>query len=303
MDEIARLLTSHPQFSSWLMSDGYIKDVSRGDLRRAFASLRFRPEGEEIIRLFKTDPTALRRAASVASGFSGGADTAGLTGLRSLMPRLAGVGRGLAGGLAGILGSVAVDDVVDMLQKDKAAKDMISEMDRNLNVGRSLDRELRSADRRGDEQRQRIADARERQARLRRQIDSSVYTAELPLPVPRPRRPARVGEPGMMEPSVAPIGRPRPESAPRRAPVVERMRNLMPSEPTALVERTRRADMGVPVQDVVMAELQRKPEMRRQWVKSDIPGVMGTWQDLPYELQPATMLSEREIRRMIEQGR
>jgi hypothetical protein len=61
--------------------------------------------------------------------------------------------------------------------------------------------------------------------------------------------------------------------------------------------------MGVPVQDVVMAELQRKPEMRRQWVKSDIPGVMGTWQDLPYELQPATMLSEREIRRMIEQGR
>jgi len=84
---------------------------------------------------------------------------------------------------------------------------------------------------------------------------------------------------------------------------VERMRNLMPSEPTALVERTRRADMGVPVQDVVMAELQRKPEMRRQFVKSDIPGVMGTWQDLPYELQPATMLSEREIMRMIEKGR
>jgi len=285
MDEIARLLTSHPQFSSWLMSDGYIKDVSRGDLRRAFATLRFRPEGEEIIRLFKTDPTALRRAASVASGFSSGADTAGLTGLRSLMPRLAGVGRGLAGGVAGILGSVVGGNVVDMLQKDKAAKDIISEMDRNLNVGRSLDRELRSADRRGDEQRQRIADARERQARLRRQIDSSVYTAEPPLP------------------AVAPMGRPRPESAPRRAPVVERMRNLMPSEPTALVERTRRADMGVPVQDVVMAELQRKPEMRRQFVKSDIPGVMGTWQDLPYELQPATTLSEREIRRMIEQGR
>lgn len=84
---------------------------------------------------------------------------------------------------------------------------------------------------------------------------------------------------------------------------VDRMRNLMPSEPTALVERTRRADMGVPVQDVVMAELQRKPEMRRQFVKSDIPGVMGTWQDLPYELQPATTLSEREIKRMIEASR
>lgn len=84
---------------------------------------------------------------------------------------------------------------------------------------------------------------------------------------------------------------------------VERMRNLMPSEPTALVERTRRIGSPEVVQDVVMAELQRKPEMRRQFVKSDIPGVMGTWQDLPYELQPATMLSEREIMRMIKQGR
>jgi hypothetical protein len=84
------------------------------------------------------------------------------------------------------------------------------------------------------------------------------------------------------------------------APVVERMRELMP---TTLVERTRRADMGVPVQDIIMAELRRQPEMRRQFVKSDIPGVMGTWQDLPYELQPATTLSEREIRRMIEASR
>jgi hypothetical protein len=56
--------------------------------------------------------------------------------------------------------------------------------------------------------------------------------------------------------------------------------------------------MGVPVQDIVMAELRR-----RQFVKSDIPGVMGTWQDLPYELQPATTLSEREIKRMIEASR
>jgi hypothetical protein len=64
MDEIARLLTSHPEFSSWLMGDSYTKDVSRGDLRKAFQTLRFRPEGEEIIRLFQTDPTALRRAAS-----------------------------------------------------------------------------------------------------------------------------------------------------------------------------------------------------------------------------------------------
>ena len=84
------------------------------------------------------------------------------------------------------------------------------------------------------------------------------------------------------------------------APVVDRMRELMP---TTLVEKTRRADMGVPVQDIVMAELRREPETRRQWVKSDIPGVMGTWQDLPYELQPATTLSEREIRRMIEASR
>jgi hypothetical protein len=52
-----------------------------------------------------------------------------------------------------------------------------------------------------------------------------------------------------------------------------------------------------------MAELRRQPEMRRQFVKSDIPGVMGTWQDLPYELQPATTLSEREIKRMIEASR
>jgi len=90
------------------------------------------------------------------------------------------------------------------------------------------------------------------------------------------------------------------------APVVERMRSLMPSAPTKLIDRgveLRRADMGVPVQDVVMAELRREPEMRRQFVKSDIPGVMGTWQDLPYELQPATTLSEREIRRMIEASR
>ena len=90
------------------------------------------------------------------------------------------------------------------------------------------------------------------------------------------------------------------------APVVERMRSLMPSAPTRLIDRgveLRRADMGIPVQDIVMAELRREPEMRRQFVKSDIPGVMGTRQDLPYELQPATMLSEREIMRMIEQGR
>ena len=308
MDEIARLLTSHPEFSSWLMGDSYTKDVSRGDLRKAFQTLRFRPEGEEIIRLFQTDPTALRRAASVASGFSSGADAARLTGLRSLLPRLAGVGRGLVGGLGGLAAGFLGGEGMDVLAEDRAARDRIREMDRNRTVARSLDRELRSADRRGDEQRKRIEDARAKQARLRRQIDSSVYTAERPLPVPMPRRPASVAERDLegrlrvMEPSVASIGRPQPESAPpqpevapRRAPVVERMRELMP---TTLVERTRRADMGVPVQDIVMAELRR-----RQFVKSDIPGVMGTWQDLPYELQPATTLSEREIKRMIEASR
>jgi len=93
---------------------------------------------------------------------------------------------------------------------------------------------------------------------------------------------------------------PSPSPIPRPRPVVERMRDLMP---TTLVENTRRADMGVPVQDIVMAELRRKPEMRRQFVKSHTPGVMGTWQDLPYELRPATTLSEREIRRMIEASR
>ena len=92
---------------------------------------------------------------------------------------------------------------------------------------------------------------------------------------------------------------PEPEATPSSI-LSGRMRELMP---TTLVEKTRRADMGVPVQDIVMAELRREPETRRQWVKSDIPGVMGTWQDLPYELQPATTLSEREIRRMIEESR
>ena len=300
MDEIARLLTSHPEFSSWLMSDSYTKDVSRGDLRRAFQTLRFRPEGEEIIRLFQRDPTALRRAASVASGFSSGADAARLTGLRSLLPRLAGVGRGLVGGLGGLAAGFLGGEGMDILAEDRAARDRIREMDRNRAVARSLDRELRSADRRGDEQRQRLEDARARQARLRREIDSSVYTAERPLPVPMPRRPAPVAELSTMEPSVASIGRPRPDAPARRAPVVDRMRELMP---TTLVERTRRSDMGVPVQDIVMAELRRQPEMRRQFVKSDIPGVMGTWQDLPYELQPATTLSEREIRRIIEASR
>lgn len=307
MDEIARLLTSHPEFSSWLMSDSYTKDVSRGDLRRAFQTLRFRPEGEEIIRLFQRDPTALRRAASVASGFSSGADAARLTGLRSLLPRLAGVGRGLSGGLGGLAAAFLGGEAMDILAEDKAAKDRIREMDRNRAVARSLDRELRSADRRGDEQRQRLEDARARQARLRREIDSSVYTAERPLPVSMARRPVSVAERDLegrlrvtMEPSVASISRPRPDAPARRAPVVERMRELMP---TTLVERTRRSDMGIPVQDIVMAELRREPEMRRQFVKSDIPGVMGTWQDLPYELQPATTLSEREIRRMIEASR
>ena len=45
------------------------------------------------------------------------------------------------------------------------------------------------------------------------------------------------------------------------------------------------------------------PRTTRQFVPSNRPGVMGSWQDLPYELQPATTLSEREIHRMIRESR
>ena len=357
MDEIVKLLASHPEFSSWLMSDSYGRGMTRGDLRKAFPSLRFRPEGEAIVRLYRKDPTALRRAASLASGFSSGADAARLTGLRSLLPRLAGAGR-IFSGFGGLATALLGGEAMEALAEDREARDRIREMDRNRAVARSLDRELRRADRMGDRERQLIEDARARQARLRREIDSSVYTAEPPLPVPDPRRPATVGDTGVMGPSTplqsvqatprdpwmiqrgseqmyrpydldeirvvgpssTPGGRgahmeaseavqgqrppvvqaaPAPEATPSSI-LAERMRELMP---TTLVEKTRRADMGVPVQDIVMAELRREPETRRQWVKSDIPGVMGTWQDLPYELQPATTLSEREIRRMIEESR
>ena len=44
-------------------------------------------------------------------------------------------------------------------------------------------------------------------------------------------------------------------------------------------------------------------ESQPQWVKSDRPGISGSWQDLPYELQPQTTLSEREIMRMIRGSR
>jgi hypothetical protein len=307
---VQQLLQHHPDLASWVMSDDFWNRgaMSRGDLRKAFPTLRRHRSGEEVVKQILKNPTALRREVSLASGFASGANAARLAGLRSLLPSIARGALG-KGSIAGIAATLLGGQAMDVLSEDAAAKDRVREMEFNRAMNRSLDRELRSADRRAEEERQRMADARQQMERIR----------QAP-PIPRPMEPnmndgpwlnvrhaprdtprIRNDGPPLLDRSVT-TPEPARASAPARAPSLkERMRaeiNRRMTTPNSLTEMGR-----MPIEDIVMAEIRRQPETRKQWVPSSIPGVMGSWQDLPYELQPAPTLSEREILRMIAESR
>tara|TARA_Y100001973_G_C5141712_1_gene303289 strand:+ start:78 stop:1106 length:1029 start_codon:yes stop_codon:yes gene_type:complete len=81
MDIIEIIFRHHPELASAMMrGEGIGADLTRGQLRRMFGTLRHRPrkETEAIIRAFRQNPAALRSALAQSAGFGSGAAGASL---------------------------------------------------------------------------------------------------------------------------------------------------------------------------------------------------------------------------------
>ena len=143
MDQLAELLFKHhPDFASWLLSNRYTKNVTPGQLRSAFPTLRMHRTGDAILNAFNASPTQLRAIAAKSTGFASGSPVArlaapaglgGIAALRRLGPM----------GAAATVASMVGPEIYDILKEDSDAKRMVEDMDRNREMGRMLDRELR----------------------------------------------------------------------------------------------------------------------------------------------------------------
>lgn len=143
MDQLAELLFKHhPDFASWLLSNKYTKNVTPGQLRSAFPTLRMHRTGNAILNAFGAAPTELRSAAAKSASFASGSPLArlaapsarsGIAGLRGLAPL----------GAAATAASIVGPEIYDILKEDSDAKRMVEDMDFKREMGRMLDRELR----------------------------------------------------------------------------------------------------------------------------------------------------------------
>jgi len=109
MDIAEIIFRYHPEFASAMMRDGGVGgDLTRGELRRRFPTLRFRPrrETQAIIEAFRRNPASLRSTLAKSAGFASGATGARLgirnpllgrlaAGARALAPKLLGAGTGI----------------------------------------------------------------------------------------------------------------------------------------------------------------------------------------------------------------
>lgn len=113
MDIIELIFRHHPELASAMMrGDGIGADLTKGELRRMFPTLRFRPqkETENIIKAFRQNPAALRSSLAQSAGYGSGATAARLALANPMLARGSAVARGGTGTGFGILALEAILD-------------------------------------------------------------------------------------------------------------------------------------------------------------------------------------------------
>jgi hypothetical protein len=373
MDIIEIIFRHHPELASAMMrGEGIGADLTRGQLRRMFGTLRHRPrkETEAIIRAFRQNPAALRNALAQSAGFGSGATGARLALSNPMLAR----GRSalLRGGGAAGLASLAIPAILDadkdlpgiqadgttsqrgrMLGHDTLRQTPFSmrpeDMVRMSDIIYEGAEDPRRTTPAGASQTMTLQDELDNFERMQRQVaEGRAEAGTLAVPgSPRTRdRRSRLERAlveqarGLDEATLSAEAAQRRQEAHRQAvadfnnnrvrPAAPIMpRDIRPDEPEmgggmqSVLEELLAMDRMVPPpsggKDSPVARIPVKsrgrgegqakevlpdigkpaPRTTRQFVPSNRPGVMGSWQDLPYELQPATTLSEREILRLI----
>ena len=364
MDIIEIIFRHHPELASAMMrGEGIGADLTRGQLRQMFPSLRFRPqkETEAIVRAFRQNPAALRSGLAQSAGFGGGSAGARLALRNPMLARgSAALRSGSLAGLATLALPAALDQVKprtsergrmfghDTLRQTPSSmrpEDMVRMSD-ILYEGAEDPRRMAPA---GAGQTMTLQDELDNFERMQRQVaEGRAEAGTLAVPgSPRTQdRRSRLERAlveqarGFDEATLSAEAAQRRQEARRQAvadfnnnrvrPAAPIMpRDIRPDEPEmgggmqSVLDELLAMDRMVPppsggkgspvaripvksrgrgqgqAKEVLPDIGKPAPRTTRQFVPSNRPGVMGSWQDLPYELQPATTLSEREILRMI----